>query len=373
MTSRTMERVATRVSSPVFIGRQAELDRLTDALRAAVEGSPSTILVGGDAGIGKTRLVGEVTRRARETGVLVLEGGCVALGDGGSLPFAPIVEAFRGLPAVLTAAEGRFGDLDTLRSPATAELGRLVPELGAGATGPATIDRPEWIQARIFEGLLALLAGLSERAPVVLVLEDLHWADGSTRDVVSFLARNARSERLVVIGTYRTDELHRRHPLRPWLSEMERLPRVERVELARFRRDELNALVAAILDHVPAAGLVDAVASRSEGNPFFVEELLASGAETHGDRIPETLRDVLLSRLTALPEEAQRVLGVAAVAGRRVPTELLAAVSEAPEAELEGPLREALASQILVAERESGTDAYRFRHALLAQSANASR
>jgi len=362
-----MERVATRVSSPLFIGRQAELDTLRRSLDAAAGGSASTVLIGGDAGIGKTRLVAEVGVLARQAGMLVLEGGCVALGDGGSLPFAPIVEALRNLPAALSDGQN-MGSIDDHLSSATTELGRLVPELGSGATNTATLDRPEWIQARIFEGLLALLRSLGERAPVVLILEDLHWADGSTRDVTAFLARNARTERLLVIGTYRTDELHRRHPLRPWLSEAERLPRIQRLDLARFRRDELDALMAAILDHVPAARLVDTVARRSEGNPFFVEELLASGAEAHTDRIPETLRDVLLSRVTALSEEAQRILGVAAVAGRRVPTDLLAAVSGSAETELEIPLREALASQIVVTEAESGADAYRFRHALLAEA-----
>ena len=364
-----MERVATRVSSPLFVGRQAELKELTQALDRAASGSASTVLIGGDAGIGKSRLVAEVAASASRTGFLVLEGGCVSLGDGGGLPFAPIVEALRRLPAILADdAADRFGGLDALRSPATAELGRLVPELGSGSTNPTSLDRPEWIQARIFEGLLALLAALADRAPLVLILEDLHWADASTRDVVSFLARNARAECLLVVGTYRSDELHRRHPLRPWLSEMERVPSVKRLDLPRLGADELNALIAAIIDHAPTARLVQTLAQRSEGNPFFVEELLASGAETHADRIPETLRDVLLSRVTALSEEAQRLLGVAAVAGRRVPTELLAAVSGAPEAELEGPLREALASQIVVAERESGVDSYRFRHALLAEA-----
>ena len=185
----------------------------------------------------------------------------------------------------LLADETNGLDIEELRSPATAELGRLVPELGSAISPEVgTLDRPEWIQARIFEGLLALLRIIGERRPVVLILEDLHWADGSTRDVTSFLARNARAERLVVIGTYRTDELHRRHPLRPWLSEMDRLPRVQRLELARFGRAELDAQIAAILDHVPASGLVDSVERRTEGNPFFVEELLASGAEQHRRR-----------------------------------------------------------------------------------------
>jgi ATP/maltotriose-dependent transcriptional regulator MalT len=249
------------------------------------------------------------------------------------------------------------------------ELGRLVPELGSSAgLEVSAFDRPEWIQGRIFEGLLALLRSLGDRAPVLLVLEDLHWADGSTRDVITFLARNARTERLALVGTYRTDELHRRHPLRPWLSEMERLPRVERVDLARFGRTDLAAQVAAILEHAPTPGLLDAVERRAEGNPFFVEELLASGAGDAGEGIPETLRDVLLSRVTALSEDAQRVLGVASVAGRSVASELLAEVAEETEAAIEAPLREAVASQIVVTDVASQGHAYRFRHALLAEA-----
>jgi predicted ATPase len=265
-----MERVATRVSSPLFIGRLAELETLTDAVAQAATGRAGVILIGGDAGIGKTRLVTEIADRARQTGVLVLEGGCVSLGDSGGLPFAPIVEALRRLPAILASdPTGTLGKIEDLRSPATVELGRLIPEMGStSGAEQGAFDRPEWVQARIFEGLLSLLRSLGEWAPVMLVLEDLHWADGSTRDVTSFLTRNARTERLIVIGTYRTDELNRRHPLRPWLSEMERLPRVQRIELARFGRSELGAQIAAILDQTPPYGLIETVERRTEGNPF---------------------------------------------------------------------------------------------------------
>jgi DNA-binding CsgD family transcriptional regulator/tetratricopeptide (TPR) repeat protein len=365
-----MQRVATRVSSPLFIGRHSELKTLTDAVARTAQGRAEIILIGGDAGIGKTRLVTEAADQARHSGALVLEGGCVSLGDGGGLPFAPIVEALRRLPAILADdLTGGLGTIDQLRSPATAELGRLIPELGSsGGAEQGAFDRPEWVQARIFEGLLSLLRSLSSRAPIMLILEDLHWADGSTRDVTSFLARNARAERLVVIGTYRTDELNRRHPLRPWLSEMERLPSVQRIELPRFGRPELEAQVAAILDHAPPPGLIDAVERRTEGNPFFVEELLASGANEPGHGLPETLRDVLLSRVTALPDEAQRLLGVAAVAGRTVDSELLADVAGAAEANLEAGIRDALAAQILVTDPSSRVGAYRFRHALLAEA-----
>jgi DNA-binding CsgD family transcriptional regulator len=364
-----MQRVATRVSSPTFIGREIELSSLDAALGRAMAGAATTVLIGGDAGIGKSRLIAEFAARARARGALVLEGGCVSLGDGGGLPFAPIVEALRRLPTLLAdgAVPGLRG-IEDVRSPATAELGRLVPELGSsGGSESVSSDRPEWTQARIFEGLLALLHTLTEQVPVVLLLEDLHWADGSTRDVTSFLARNARSERLMLVATYRADDLHRRHPLRPWLSEMERVPRVERFELARFGRTEMGAQIAAILDHPAAAELIDTVARRSEGNPFFIEELLASGAEDAGDALPETLRDVLLTRLTALTEDAQWVLGIASVAGRNVRPDLLAEVAGISEEALEGPLREALASQILVSDPAEGGNAYRFRHALLAE------
>ena len=328
------------------------------------------MLIGGDAGIGKTRLVTEVADRARLTGALVLEGGCVSLGDGGGLPFAPIVEALRRLPASLADdPTGAFGSIEDLRTPATAELGRLIPELGTSPDAEqGAFDRPESIQARIFEGVLSLLRSLGERAPVVLILEDLHWADGSTRDVTSFLARNARTERLLVIGTYRTDELNRRHPLRPWLAEIERLPHVRRVELARFGRAELEAQIEAILEHAAPSGLIATVELRTEGNPFFVEELLASGASEAGHGLPPTLRDVLLSRVTALSDPAQRLLGVAAVAGRTVDSDLLATVAGSPEAELEDAVRDALAAQILVHDQVVAGGAYRFRHALLAEA-----
>jgi DNA-binding CsgD family transcriptional regulator/tetratricopeptide (TPR) repeat protein len=362
--------VATRVASPDFIGRKRELGSLSDALVRGRAGDAVVVLVGGDAGIGKTRLVAEAAGLARESGSLVLEGGCVSLGSGEGLPFAPIVEALRRLPGIIAAGEaGAIRDMDELRLPETSDLGRLLPELGSTATPePDAFDRPGWVQGRIFEGLLVLLRSLSERIPVVLVVEDLHWADSSTRDVLSFLARNARSEPLAVIGTYRTDELNRRHPLRPWLSEMERLPRVTRIEVGRFGRSELDAQITAILGHRPSGDLLDAIERRAEGNPFFAEELLASGADTAADRLPPTLRDVLMTRVTALSEDAQRILGVAAVAGRAVEADLLADVAGAAETDIEGPLREAVAAQILTVDSQSLPGAYRFRHALLAEA-----
>ena len=363
-----MGAMATRVASPEFIGRRHELETLDDVVVKAATGDTVVALVGGDAGMGKTRLVDEVESLARERGTLVLEGGCVSIGSGEGLPFAPIVEALRRLPALVAAGEIEgIHDISELRSSETADLGRLIPELGAGSSDPDVFDRPAWVQARIFEGLLALLRTLGEHRPVLLVVEDMHWSDSSTRDVLSFLARNAQSERLAVIGTYRTDELNRRHPLRPWLSEMERLPRVLRIEIGRFGRTELDSQISAILGHRPTVALLDAIERRAEGNPFFVEELLASSSSNPGDVLPPTLRDVLMARVTALSEDAQRILGVAAVAGRSVRGELLAQVAGSDETAIESGLREALAAQILAVDAHGQPDTYRFRHALLAE------
>ena len=360
--------MATRVASPEFIGRRRELETLRDIIVKAAAGDTVVALVGGDAGMGKTRLVDEVEALARDGGTLVLEGGCVSIGSGEGLPFAPIVEALRRLPALVAAGEiDGIHDISELRSSETAELGRLIPELGSGSPDPEIFDRPAWVQARIFEGLLTLLRTLGEHRPVLLVVEDMHWSDSSTRDVLSFLARNAQGERLAVIGTYRTDELNRRHPLRPWLSEMERVPRVVRIELGRFGRTELDAQITAILGHRPTVALLDAIERRAEGNPFFAEELLASSSGHPDDVLPPTLRDVLMTRVTALSEDAQRILGVAAVAGRSVEADLLAEVAGADDTVIENALREALAAQILAIDAHGRPETYRFRHALLAE------
>jgi DNA-binding CsgD family transcriptional regulator len=350
-----------RVSCPSFVGRAEELHLLEAAVKRAGGGSSGTVLVGGEAGVGKTRLMGELTLRAERADARVLVGGCIQLGEG-ALPFAPIVEALRPLARTLDRAA-----LETLTGPAWAELAGLLPELGDRQPPPA---EPEGMadsgQARLFELLLGLLRRLGQQSPVVLVVEDLHWADRSTRDLLAFLARNFRAERVLLVATYRSDELHRRHPLRPFLAELSRSGRVERLEVAPFNRHELAALLAGILGGPAAAAIVDDVLARSEGNAFFAEELLAAAAHRSGSPLPPSLRDVLLIRFEALSQQAQSVLRVAAVAGRRVQHELLARVAGmAGPALLEG-LREAVAHQILVVDPDR--DAYAFRHALVQEA-----
>ena len=216
---------------------------------------------------------------------------------------------------------------------------------------------------RLFELLLGVLHRLAERGPVLLVVEDLHWADQSTRDLLGFLVRNLRAGVALVL-TYRSDELHRRHPLRPFLAELDRSSRAERLELGRLGRRELAELLAGILDEPVAPALVGEILARSEGNPFFAEELLAAHLE--GTKLPLALRDLLLARVEALSEATQRVLEVAAVAGTRVDHQLLAAVVGQDTEELVWLLREAVTRHVLAVAEASG--AYVFRHALVQEA-----
>jgi predicted ATPase len=169
-------------------------------------GQTAAAFVGGDSGVGKSRLVAEFERRARARGAQVLVGGCVDLGEA-ELPYAPLVTALRTL-----ARKTETSDLEELVGPDREALVRLLPELGGA--GAASGEPDPLAQVRLFEALLGLLARLGRRAPLVLVVEDLHWADPSTRGFLAFLVRNARREPLVLVASYRSDELHRRHPLR---------------------------------------------------------------------------------------------------------------------------------------------------------------
>jgi predicted ATPase len=196
------------------------------------------------------------------------------------------------------------------------------------------------------------------------VIEDLHWADPSTRDFLVLLVRSARTESLCLIATYRSDELHRRHPLRPVLAEVARVPGVQRLELARFTRDEVAEQLAGILDGPPDAGLTDRLYARAQGNALYTEELLAASADGAGG-LPATLRDALLTRFERLPSAAQEVLRVAAVAERPLTHALLEAACPLPAAELLAGAREAVAHQLLVPGPE-GT--YAFRHALVGEA-----
>ena len=240
--------VVGRVSSPVLAGRDAEVAQLRAALQRAAAGQPAIVVVAGEAGVGKTRLMTELLGQAGEFGAVALNGGCLDIGDG-VLAYAPMVEALRPLVDLLNPSE-----LERVLGGARAELGRLVPELGGGQAMGSQAEAP-LVPTRLFELLLGVLHRLADRGPVLVVVEDLHWADQSTRDLVGFLHRNLRGGVALVL-TYRSDELHRRHPLRPFLAELDRGGRVERLELGRLGRRELGELLAGILGEPAQAALV---------------------------------------------------------------------------------------------------------------------
>jgi DNA-binding CsgD family transcriptional regulator/tetratricopeptide (TPR) repeat protein len=349
----------TSATTTGFVGRAEELQRLLGLLDRAEGGRPAVGLIAGDAGVGKTRLLDELAARAQGRGVRVLVGGCMEVGDVG-LPYVPFIDAFRDLGT-------RPGEAEVAAPLAAAlpSLGRLLPELATDhGLPPPPGDGFERVQ--LFDGVLSLLVRLSELSPLLLVIEDLHWADRSTRDLLAFLVRTLRGGRVALVASYRSDELHRRHPLRPLLAELVRLPDLDRIDLAPFGRVELAEHLQAVVGEAVPAAVVDRILARSEGNAFFAEELVAAGAIRADIALPDALADVLLGRIEALPELAQEVLKVAAVAGRRVGHGLLVAASGRPEAEVERGLRDAVAGQVLVA--SAATESYRFRHALLQEA-----
>jgi DNA-binding NarL/FixJ family response regulator len=347
--------MAGEITTRALTGRAEELHRLDATLDRAEQGRPQVVLLAGDAGVGKTRLLLAFAERARLRGMRVLMGACVELGDIG-LAYLPVVDALRQLADDPEEARLLVGAASTAPG-----LGRLLPGIApAGPTG-ADLD-----QLQVLDAVRAVLVGLAEPSPVVLVLEDLHWADRATRDLVAFLARTLRSGRVMLIASYRADELHRRHPLRPLLAELIRLPGVERLELAPFSRAELAEHLEAIAGAPLPTDRVAGIYARSEGNPFYAEQLLAASAGDAQVELPVTLADVLLARVQGLSEPAQQVLRVAAVAGRRVPHRLFAEVTGWPEADLERGLREAIGAGVLVTDSTSGS--YAFRHALLQEA-----
>lgn len=320
------------------------------------DGEGSVILIGAEAGMGKSRLIGELTSVERSAGVVVLLGECLPLGDG-ELPYAPIVGALRSL-----VRDQGSDAVKELAAPVPPELARLLPELVPGAVRPE-YPALEGSQTRLFDALLSLLVTAARQAPIVLVIEDLHWSDRSTRDFLAFLVRGTRRERFTLIISYRSDELYRHHPARAFLVELQRSGRAQRIELPPLTRAEIREQVSGIRGSTPDSAFVDRLARRAEGNPFFTEELVASaGAGT--ESLPESLRDALLIRVDRCGEPTHAVLRVAAVAGREVGHVLLVAVMDVAPDEVTGALREAVDSHLLVP-RSAG---YAFRHALFREA-----
>ena len=338
------EAVGRETAGTRFVDRIDELDRLVAAFDDAATGHPSLVLLGGDAGVGKTRLLAEFTGSVDGW---VLRGGCLPLGERG-LPFAPVVEVLRGL-----IAEGRLSE-----APPALEM--LISGEPVGLS-----ERPSG-QAHLFLAFLHLLEELSADRTVALILEDVHWADRSTRELLSFVAHNLRDQRLLVVASYRADDLDREHPLRLTIAELHRDPRVQRIELSAFSASHVADYLEAITGSRPSLELVAEIVERTDGNAFFIEELVAADG-LDGRELPGSLRDLLLARTQGLSPEAQKLLRIASAAGRRVDHRLLAAVAGAPPDEIVAQAREAVSQQLLVPDG----DGYRLRHALLREALHA--
>ncbi len=359
---------------PPLVGRAAELGRLTALLAEAEAGQPVVVLVSGDAGVGKTRLVTELSARAASQGFTVLSGHCAELAD--TVPYLPLADALRD---AVTGPSARGAVADALA--ARPVLSRLLPDRQPSESG----DLPGLAQQQLFGAVLGMLAELAEAAPVLLVLEDLHWADRSTRDLVTFLSRVLHRERIALVATYRTDDMHRRHPLRPVVSELLRLPSVTAVDLGPLDSAAMAEHLTMLSAGLVAAPDLDGLIRRAEGNAYYAEELLADAARsgrpvagrgvagravagtsaTAGPALPAGLADLLLARTERLSAAAQQVLRAAAVTGRHVDDELVMRASGLATPEYEDAIREAVAQGLLIPDASHGLA---FRHALLREA-----
>ena len=360
-----------RVLSPVLVGRQEELSQLEDALLSANRGDGRFVLVAGEAGIGKTRLATELTRRARKLGCDVLWGSCSEAEL--ALPYLPFVEA------VGNRLDEQ--DPDTVRAalgPTAAELAQLFPQL---AEGPPSIPAGDPAQAklRLFESVVSLLEFWARDRGLLLVLDDVHWADSSTRELLDYAARRLARSRVMLLATYRSDELDRRHPLTRTVQVWRRAGLAETVAVSAMEPSHVAEMIAAILNAEEVSHeLAALVGARAEGNPFVLEEMLREAVD-RGEivqtetgwqrgsretlRMPETVREAVLLRLGRLDAERIDVLRAAAVLGRSFDYRLLVDVAEADEAVVLAALESAVAQQLLEEDAEA-SDRYGWRHAL---------
>jgi DNA-binding CsgD family transcriptional regulator/tetratricopeptide (TPR) repeat protein len=354
-------------------GREHELDQLAGLLGLPRVGEPATaatapfVLLGGDAGVGKTRLLAELVDRADQAGWRTLVGHCLDFGDS-ALPYLPFSEVFgrlaAGDPQVAASLTQAHPALTHLQ-PGRRLLSGSVGVRAADADPADTLDRGD-----LFESLHAALEDLVVDRPLLLVVEDLHWADRSTRDLLSFLFTRGFRGPVTVVASYRSDDLHRRHPLRATAAQWARVPGVHRLQLDPLSDADVRRLVAVLTSSLvgPLTETeVQAIVARAEGNAFFAEELVgaATGGSAGPGTLPEDLADLLLVRLDRLDDSAREVVRAAACSGRRVSHALLAAVVSLDDDALEHALRGAVERNVLA---RVGDDSYAFRHALLAEA-----
>ncbi len=341
-----------------LVGRLDELERLAGlvGLNADEPQPESAVLLSGDAGVGKTRLLAELRSRAEQAGYRVLVGHCLDFGDS-ALPYLPFSEAFGRLSADSPTLARSLVEA----GPAIARLmpARRVMNEHHEPADESHLDRPD-----LFASAHAALELLGRAAPLLLLIEDVHWADRSSRELLSFLFSRRFDSPVAVVASYRSDDLHRRHPLRTAAAEWARLPGVTRIDLARLDDDDVRALVETLHPEPLPERAMRGIVERAEGNAFFTEELVQAASQGPGS-LPEALADLLLVRLDQLDDEARLVVRAAAVSGRRVPHLLLERVLDGQVHSLDIALRAAVERNVLL---PMGRDGYAFRHALLAEA-----
>lgn len=382
---------AAGTGGPPFVGRDDAMAQLRRALHSALHGHGRLVLLVGEPGIGKTRTADEIAAEAGRWGARVLAGRCYE-GDGAPA-FWPWVQIVRAAAALPDAREAR-----ACIGSGAADLAQLLPDAGAPARPPSSSPRhparvptadtaagavlaSEQARFRLFDSVTGFLAALATSRPLVIVLDDLHWADKPSLLLVQFLAREMRDVPLLVVATYRDVELRRDHPLAATLGELGRVPTCERVALRGLTEDDVAGFVAAATGRAPSAAATQAICAMTEGNPFFVGEvvrLLASRGDLAGDpstwtqTLPQGVREAIGRRLNALSEDCNRVLALASVLGREFRVAELRELAELDAARLLELLEEAADARI-VAPADGGAAAaaptrYAFAHALIRET-----
>ncbi|MGA8977999.1 MAG: AAA family ATPase, partial [Pedococcus sp.] len=343
--------------SSLFVGRADEVRRLVALTGVDRSGAGhGSVVLSGDAGIGKTRLLAEVARTAREHGWTVLVGHCLSEA-GRSLPYLPFLEVLGRLQALAPDAVDRAVH-------AHPALARLLPGHRAQASDPATAEPGAADRGDLVAAVHAALEEVGAAIPLLVVVEDVHWADQSSRDLLSLLFTRGFTSTVSIVASYRSDDLHRRHPLRATLAHWSRLAQVDRLDLPPLPDADVRELVHAVQTRPLADSDVRAVVERAEGNAFFAEELVAASAVGRTG-LAEDLSRLLLVRFDQLGAAGQHVVRMASAAGRQVTHQLLASVAALPEPELDAGLRDAVEHHVLVPLESGG---YAFRHALLGET-----
>ncbi len=339
-----------------FVGRGRELERLFVAWQSALAGATNAVLIAGEPGVGKTRLAGEWSRQAYDQGALVLYGRCDE--DLGA-PYQPFAEALRSLVPCL--GSGRLGGLRGVEAllPLVPGLIEVLPDVAA----PTRAD-PDTERYALFDAVVAVLGVAAAGAPVVLILDDLHWAAKPTLLLLRHLLRFGEQTRVQVVGTYRSTDLDRSHPLAAMLADLHRDGTANRIALGGLDEDDVTAYVA-------EAGYDDeelarALASVTGGNPFFLIEALRhvdeSGGHWDPSTLPQGVREAVSRRLSRLPTETNKALAAAAVVGARFAVDL---VERVVDQDLIDAFDEACKAGIII---EEPGGRYRFNHALVRQS-----